>query len=163
MEVDIFAAAFAKHNFLILGQAGTGKSHLIRKLCKDLRERGKSVSITATTGLAASHLQGCTIHKFAGVLDGRHDTRQLVDKLTNDPGQAATKDRIMNTDTLICDEISMLSAKMFQQIEAVLRLVRGKNEAFGGIQVNIFGPLLILVLHTVFGYFSICTVDSRDR
>ena len=46
------------HNVVICGQAGSGKSHLIRELNKQLTSLGKHVQMTASTGLSASLLPG---------------------------------------------------------------------------------------------------------
>ncbi len=48
----------------------------------------------------------------------------------------------METDVLMIDEVSMMSAKTFGQVESVLRLVRDPALPFGGIQVILCGDLL---------------------
>ncbi|XP_071101004.1 ATP-dependent DNA helicase PIF1-like [Haliotis cracherodii] len=45
------------------------------------------------------------------------------------------KDNILNTDILLLDEISMLSAKLFLQIEHLCRYVRKCDMPYGGMQV----------------------------
>lgn len=53
----------------LTGAAGSGKSVLLRAIIGALRERGRKVGITATTGLAAQHLDpidGKTVHSWSG-------------------------------------------------------------------------------------------------
>jgi DNA replication protein DnaC len=40
-----------RHNLVLTGQAGTGKSHVIKEDIKQLRETDTRFSVTASTGL----------------------------------------------------------------------------------------------------------------
>ena len=48
------------HNFAVLGQSGTGKSFIGKKLKEILEKCGKRVALTATTGIAAVNIGGKT-------------------------------------------------------------------------------------------------------
>jgi ATP-dependent DNA helicase PIF1 len=72
-------------------------------------------------------LNGITIHKFLGLKDGRFSADELSEK------------NIMTIDCIIIDEISMLSWKLFQEIEHVCRVVRENQKPFGGIQMIFSG------------------------
>ena len=61
----------AGHNVLLTGAAGSGKTHLLNRFISRSRLHGKSIAVTATTGLAATHLGGSTIHSWSGM--GVHD------------------------------------------------------------------------------------------
>ena len=52
---------------LLTGPAGSGKTHILNDFILQSRRSGKNVSVTATTGLAATHLNGSTIHSWAGI------------------------------------------------------------------------------------------------
>lgn len=78
-----------------------------------------------------------TIHHWAGILDGRYDNEKLVELLDSDDRFAAAKARIHATDCIIIDEISMLSAKIFNMVEFVCRHVKKSTQVFGGIQVRL--------------------------
>ncbi|XP_033731754.1 ATP-dependent DNA helicase PIF1-like [Pecten maximus] len=107
------------HSFVILGQAGTGKSVLVSEIFNQLSGTGKHVQITATTGIAASQFpSGRTLHSWVGILDGRFSNREAAERVSNDEN---TAQRIRKTNTLIIDEISMLSAKLFDQGLSSLR------------------------------------------
>ena len=43
-----------------------GKSWVIKNAARQLKERGRSVAVTASTGIAALNLNAQTIHKFTG-------------------------------------------------------------------------------------------------
>jgi ATP-dependent DNA helicase PIF1 len=60
------------HNLVVLGGPGTGKSTVIKHIFRRLKEDGRSVAVTASTGIAAIGLctpqcQASTIHRFTGL------------------------------------------------------------------------------------------------
>ncbi|KAJ8020345.1 ATP-dependent DNA helicase PIF1 [Holothuria leucospilota] len=104
--------------------------------------------MTASTGLAAAALQGTTVHAFFGIKDGRYGNEDIAAKIQNDIDFKAVKDRILRTDTLIIDEISMLSQKIFHQIDFICRKIHGKPQPFGGAQMILVVDL-IRAIHEV--------------
>lgn len=58
-----------------------------------------------------------------------------------------SRDRIKNTRTLIVDEVSMISGDFFTQLEQQCRKIRGREQAFGGIQVVVTGDFLQVRAH----------------
>ena len=139
MMKEVITACENGHNLLILGSAGTGKSHLVKKIADALKKIGKKVQLTGTTGIASSLLNGITIHKFLGLKDGRFSADDLSEKIQNDTIYAIVKKNILTIDCIIIDEISMLSWKLFQEIEHVCRVVRENQKPFGGIQMILSG------------------------
>src|SRR5437868_11037852 len=87
---------------LLTGAAGTGKTYVLNKFIKRAKKRGLHVAVTATTGLAATHLNGTTIHAWSGI--GVHDS---MDKYAAAKLGASRQDLIRKADVLIIDEISM--------------------------------------------------------
>lgn len=119
---------------LLTGPAGTGKTFVLNQFIKLAKYEGKYVSVTATTGLAATHLGGTTIHAWAGI--------GVLDELPSGFAEHMSKGRreiIEKTDVLIIDEISMLHDYRLDMVDMVCRLVRRKDEPFGGIQVVMSG------------------------
>lgn len=119
---------------LLTGPAGTGKTYVLNQFIKLAKYEGKYVSITATTGLAATHLSGTTIHAWAGI--------GVLDEVPSGFAEHIAKGRreiIEKTDVLIIDEISMLHDYRLDMVDEVCRLVRRKDEPFGGIQVVMSG------------------------
>lgn len=109
-----------------------------RELIHDISTSTKrNVAVTATTGMASMQLgyKSTTLHHWAGILDGRYSFGQLEELFRNDDNFAAARERIQKTEILIIDEISMLSKKIFEQVESIGRHLLKKDVVFGGIQV----------------------------
>ena len=125
-------------NYFITGKAGTGKSVLLSYFASHTK---KNVAILAPTGIAALNIGGQTIHSFFRLELNTQNYRNL-EKVTD------LKDRqiklINKLDTIIIDEISMVSADIMDMIDAKLRYARGKDLPFGGIQMIVFGDLFQL-------------------
>lgn len=124
---------------LLTGPAGTGKTHVLNQFIRIAKAEGKKVSVTATTGLAATHLGGATIHAWSGI--------GIADELRPGFADHMSKTRreiIEKTDILIIDEISMLHDFRLDMIDETCRLVRKKDEPFGGIQIVMSGDFFQL-------------------
>lgn len=124
---------------LLTGPAGAGKTFVLNQFITLAKSEGKHVSVTATTGLAATHLGGTTIHSWAGI--------GVLDYLPQGFAEHLAKGRheiIEKTDVLIIDEISMLHDYRLDMVDEACRLVRRKDEPFGGIQVIMSGDFFQL-------------------
>lgn len=125
---------------LLTGPAGAGKTFVLNQFIKFAKADGKHVSVTATTGLAATHLGGTTIHSWAGI--------GVMDELPSGFADHVAKGRreiIEKTDVLIIDEISMLHDYRLDMVDDACRLVRKKPDVpFGGIQVIMSGDFFQL-------------------
>ncbi|MFI5212398.1 MAG: ATP-dependent RecD-like DNA helicase [Candidatus Saccharimonadales bacterium] len=129
----------AGESVLLTGPAGAGKTFVLNQFIRLAKADGKHVSVTATTGLAATHLGGTTIHSWAGI--------GVADSLPQGFAEHIAKGRreiIEKTDVLIIDEISMLHDYRLDMIDEACRLVRRKDEPFGGIQVIMSGDFFQL-------------------
>lgn len=124
---------------LLTGSAGSGKTYILNQFIKSSRAEGKNVSVTATTGLAATHLNGNTIHSWAGIGINNSLHKNFFDNLLK-----GRRDTIKNTDVLIIDEISMLHDYRLDMIEMVTRTVRENDKPFGGIQLILCGDFFQL-------------------
>lgn len=124
---------------LLTGPAGTGKTFLLNRFIQHAKAEGKHVSVTATTGLAATHLGGNTIHSWSGI--GIHDALPsgFADHISK-----TRRELIEKTDILLIDEISMLHDFRLDMVDEACRLVRRKDEPFGGIQVIMSGDFFQL-------------------
>ncbi len=131
---------------LLTGAAGTGKTYLLNHFISRARNDGKNVAVTATTGLAATHLSGTTIHAWSGI--------GIYDELPKKYGQKLSKQRrelINKADILIIDEISMLHDFRLDVVDEALRIARESSAPFGGIQVILCGD-----------FFQLPPVNRRD-
>jgi len=108
-----------------------------RTIIKEMIKIERPVAVTATTGMASTQLGSgaTTLHHWAGIMDGRYNKEKLAELLDNDDGFALAKERVKKAECLVIDEISMLSARTFENVEFVCRYVRNKDKAFGGLQV----------------------------
>lgn len=127
------------HSVLLTGQAGAGKTFVLNEFIRRAKSAGKTVAVTATTGLAASHLGGSTIHSWSGM--GIHD--ELPKNFWRDLPKGR-RETIQKTDVLIIDEISMLHDYRLDMVDEIARNVRGKDTPFGGLQVILCGDFFQL-------------------
>ncbi|WP_350656733.1 AAA family ATPase [Psychrobacter sp. S1-30-MNA-CIBAN-0213] len=128
-------------NVFLTGSAGSGKTYTLNQYINYLRARRVPVAVTASTGIAATHMNGTTIHSWSGI--GIKD--ELTDRdLTNLSRKQFLADRLKDTAVLIIDEISMLHAKQINLVSQVLKHVRKNDKAFGGIQVVVAGDFFQL-------------------
>src|SRR6185436_20298071 len=54
-------------NVFLTGEPGSGKTHTINRYIEWLRERSVEPSVTASTGIAATHVNGMTLHSWSGI------------------------------------------------------------------------------------------------
>lgn len=138
-QQEALAILESGQSVLLTGAAGTGKTYLMNEFIRRAKRRKKHVAVTATTGLAATHLNGATIHAWAGI--GVHDE---LPKLFFQKLGKQRQTLIQKADILIIDEISMLHDYRLDMIEEVARTVRGNSKPFGGLQVVLVGDFFQL-------------------
>lgn len=129
------AAVFAtiestRENIFVTGRAGTGKSTLLNHLSWNT---SKQLVISAPTGVAALNVGGQTIHSLFRLPIGVIADHEIE--------QSPALRKLLNTiDTLVIDEVSMVNADLLDAIDRSLRQARQRrHEAFGGVQVVLFG------------------------
>ena len=129
------------HNVFLTGSAGSGKTYTLNQFIHYLRARRVAVAVTASTGIAATHMNGTTIHSWSGI--GIKDEITERD-LKNISGRRYLVERLKETSVLIIDEISMLHAKQLDMVNQVLKHARKNELAFGGLQVVVAGDFFQL-------------------
>ena len=110
--------------------------YFFRCIINELRNRNIKVHVTASTGIARLHFKdGHTLHHWSGYGDGHLNVDQLVQEISVSNIYEKQRQEIKQCDTLIIDEIGMISEKMFSEVELICRTLRENSSIFGGIQV----------------------------
>ncbi len=119
---NIVAKLEAKTNVFLTGGAGVGKTTLTRQLIEYFEAEGKKVARLASTGMAATLLGGQTLHSFLdlGIANNINDL-ELRKKLEI---KKKIKKLISSMDVIVIDEISMVSAELFDMVR--LRLLQAE-------------------------------------
>src|SRR6056297_2413439 len=128
-------------NVFLTGEPGAGKTFVINQYINWLEAAGLHVAVTASTGIAATHIGGMTIHSWSGVGIKDHLSPQDLDAIA---GKERIVKRVKETQVLVIDEISMLDGKILNSVNKILRTIRGSEEPFGGIQVVCIGDFFQL-------------------
>ena len=128
-------------NIFLTGEPGAGKSHTVREYVKYLQSHGIAVALTASTGIAATHIGGMTIHSWSGLGIRKFISRRECKELATN---AALAKRVRGASVLIVDEISMLEAAMLDAIDLICREVRNTELPFGGLQAVFVGDFFQL-------------------
>jgi ATP-dependent DNA helicase PIF1 len=128
-------------NVFLTGEPGSGKSHTIRQYTAYLRTFEIEPSITASTGIAATHIGGMTIHAWCGIGVKSAITDSDLDAISQ---KEKVVRRVTRARVLIIDEISMLSSETLDSVDAVCRTLRNSSKPFGGLQVIFVGDFFQL-------------------
>lgn len=130
-------------NAFVTGAAGSGKTHLLNEYVNYLREHGAgaAIGITASTGIAATHMGGMTIHAWSGLGIRDRLTEQDIDML--EERQYLWK-RFEKARVLVIDEVSMLHHFRLDLVERIVRSFKRNNRPFGGMQVILVGDFFQL-------------------
>lgn len=136
------------HVFLT-GEAGSGKTHTINQYTDYLRHHEIDFAVTASTGIAATHIHGMTIHSWSGIgVQSEIDDEALKHIADN----RYVSKRIKKAKVLIIDEVSMLDGRVLTLVERVCRKVRKVQLPFGGLQVVLVGD-----------FFQLPPVGGKDK
>ncbi len=135
-------------NVFLTGEPGAGKTHTINQYVAYLREHGIEPAITASTGIAATHIHGQTIHSWSGIGIKRSLTPYDLDHIATTEYLVR---RIRHTKVLILDEVSMIDALTLDMVDMVCREIKNSEEVFGGLQVILVGDFFQLPPIAKFG------------
>ncbi|HEX7047730.1 MAG TPA: helix-turn-helix domain-containing protein [Gammaproteobacteria bacterium] len=128
-------------NVFLTGAAGSGKTWLLNAYIRHLRTHGVDVAVTASTGIAATHLNGKTIHSWSGM--GVRDalTNADLDKLAKN---RRIKANLESAKVLVIDEVSMLHPHQLDMVDQIARHLLDFTKPFGGLQVILCGDFFQL-------------------
>jgi len=128
-------------NVFLTGSAGTGKTYVLNQYITYLKERKVKVAVTASTGIAATHMNGMTIHSWSGI-----GVKEFITagNLASMNSKKYLKDHLEKVKVLIIDEISMLHKNQINAVDVVLRYFKKNEDPFGGIQIVLCGDFFQL-------------------
>ncbi|KAK1860654.1 hypothetical protein I4F81_003242 [Pyropia yezoensis] len=110
-----------KEGVFVTGPPGSGKTFLLRKTIRTLRDAGVTVAVCGTTGVAANMVGGITAHSWAGFIHGHADVSLPLDHVVNEVIPRAAKGRMRDAMVLVIDEIGTMSAEFLERLDEVLR------------------------------------------
>ena len=128
-------------NVFLTGEPGSGKTHTINQYVACLRECGIEPAVTASTGIAATHIGGMTIHSWSGIGIKKQLSRYELDEISSNKYIA---ERVHRAKIIIIDEVSMLPPETIAMVDAVCREIKRSPEPFGGLQVVFVGDFFQL-------------------
>lgn len=128
-------------NVFLTGPPGAGKTYVLNEFVRRARRQNKTVAVTASTGIAATHLNGTTIHSWSGLGIRDQLNPHDIDWLRNND---KLRKRYNATDILVIDEISMLHGARLDMVNQACKILRDNESAFGGLQVVLVGDLFQL-------------------
>ncbi len=136
-------------NVFLTGEPGSGKTHTVNTYVRWLREHGVEPAITASTGIAATHIGGMTIHAWTGIGVKRHLSEHDLDEITS---RERLVKRAQAAKVLIIDEISMIDARTLSMAEQAIRALKRSEKPWGGMQVLFVGD-----------FFQLPPVTTKDE
>ena len=128
-------------NVLLTGPAGSGKTFVLNQFIGYLKGKKISAGITAPTGVAATHINGRTLHSWIGLGIQHTFTKKEIEKIAFNK---RIRLRVLKAKTLIVDEISMMNDYHLDTVDAICRKIRKSTRPFGGIQVVMSGDFFQL-------------------
>lgn len=151
-------------NVFLTGEPGSGKSYTVNKFTAWLEEQYINYAVTASTGIAATHIGGVTIHSWAALGIKEVITDQHVEDILENKPFVVRK--IQAAKVLIIDEVSMLSAQSIDNVDKILKGIRSKGlmetpKPFGGIQVVFVGDFFQLPPVTKDGKVAMFAFESE--
>jgi ATP-dependent DNA helicase PIF1 len=106
-----------------------GRPFSLTVLSRTVTSIASAVAVTASTGIAATHIGGMTIHSWSGM--GIRDTLS-DDEIDDLVSREYLVKRFVKTSVLIIDEISMMGGNFLATLDRLLRSAMVSLEPFGG-------------------------------
>lgn len=128
-------------NVFLTGAAGSGKTYVLNQYIRYLKKNGIRPAITASTGIAATHLEGMTIHSWSGIGIKDSLSDKDLEKLIKIP---RIRQHFEKSNVLIIDEISMLHPHQLDMVDMIAKKILKNDQPFGDMQVILCGDFFQL-------------------
>jgi DNA-binding transcriptional regulator YhcF (GntR family) len=128
-------------NAYITGPAGSGKTFLLGKFISYLKKNSIGVGVTASTGIAATHIGGVTIHSWSGLGIKESLPQSELKKILK---KSYLKKHFDSSKVLVIDEISMINANQFDSLNRIAQAFKRNDKPFGGMQIVCSGDFFQL-------------------
>ena len=148
-------------NIFYTGAAGTGKSTVLKTIVRYCHRKSLDVEVISPTGIAALSVNGRTIHMYAGW--GLRAGRTPIERLEREAKKAKNWKRLIRTEVLVIDEISLVSSFMFTRLDRIMRASRGCDKPFGGVQIVITGDFYQLPPVKAFEFCLTCGSKMKEH
>ena len=149
-QLSVINILLQDDNMFLTGGGGVGKSYLLSVIYtefpglkhrlskkKNLESVAKlpRIQMCALTGCAALLLghKAKTLHSWAGIGLGKESISELYVKISRN---RKAKKNWLCTDLLIIDEISMMTAELFDKLNELGKKIRSNKKPFGGIPIT---------------------------
>lgn len=129
------------NNIYLTGQAGSGKTYVLNLYINYLKKHKVPVAVTASTGIAATHLNGGTIHSWSGIGIRSQLTQHDIARIL---GNESKRAKLQAAKVLIIDEISMFHSYRLDMVNQICKMARQDPRPFGGLQVILCGDFFQL-------------------
>ena len=129
------------HNVFLTGPPGSGKTFLLNQYIDYLKKNHKAVAVTASTGIAATHMGGITLHSWSGLGIREKVTDKDIRILMS---RKYLRKRLKSAAVLIIDEVSMLTSNQFDAVDKICQYFKASFAPFGGMQVVCSGDFFQL-------------------
>jgi hypothetical protein len=133
-QSDALAILKLGKNIFLTGAPGSGKTYLLNQYISFLQSKDVHAAITAYTGIAASHLNGGTLHSWAGLNRANGPVEPAAERERIRANKYLVG-RVTSAKVLIIDEISMLHPEEFDRVDFICKTARNSGEPFGGLQL----------------------------
>ena len=130
-------------NVFITGAGGSGKTEVIKYIHILANTQNKKIQVCALTGCAAVLLQckAKTVHSWAGIGLANDSKESIVKRILHNRYKL---NKWLKVQILVIDEISMMSDKLFELLDAIGKATRRNSLPFGGIQLIFSGDFFQL-------------------